>query len=186
MTRPCVNRRSRRGGRVVDGSGLENRRTRKGTGGSNPSPPPPEPCGPQPLNYQLTVGDMVYRHRGSLSRQCPEAQNRVRTSGIFTVSGTTCSSLRHRATHVISRSLDVVRCRGADIWRAAEYAGLQCLVLPDGRDCCLVRVAPRANHATRERYCRAYRDGCVLSGRGNLCSDSAWPQTSQRFNSSEK
>ena len=27
----------RRGGRVVDGSGLENRRTRKGTGGSNPS-----------------------------------------------------------------------------------------------------------------------------------------------------
>ena len=28
---------SRRGGRVVDGSGLENRRTRKGTGGSNPS-----------------------------------------------------------------------------------------------------------------------------------------------------
>jgi hypothetical protein len=26
-----------RGGRVVDGSGLENRRTRKGTGGSNPS-----------------------------------------------------------------------------------------------------------------------------------------------------
>jgi hypothetical protein len=30
-------KQSRRGGRVVDGSGLENRRTRKGTGGSNPS-----------------------------------------------------------------------------------------------------------------------------------------------------
>src|SRR5450432_486237 len=30
-------KQSRRGGRVVDGTGLENRRTRKGIGGSNPS-----------------------------------------------------------------------------------------------------------------------------------------------------
>ncbi len=36
---------SRRGGRVVDGGGLENHCTRKGTGGSNPSPSASDPGG---------------------------------------------------------------------------------------------------------------------------------------------
>src|SRR5579863_2702388 len=47
----------RRGGRVVDGSGLENRHTRKGIGGSNPS-----------LSASESIESITYREFPELTR----------------------------------------------------------------------------------------------------------------------
>ena len=81
---------SRRGGRVVDGSGLENRRTRKGTGGSNPSLSASfivdrklnDDHRNRTLNLDVLIDVLIWRLEAKTAQASAKPQTRSSASGV--------------------------------------------------------------------------------------------------------